>query len=74
MRGEHNQRPFASDLIKAKDVHGAIIAFDFDVAIVGSVPLIHDFHDADPALVPRKACRSMNWMPASVAIRLSLIG
>src|SRR5215467_405835 len=33
------------------------MSFDFDVAIAGSVPLIHDFDDVDPTLAPIKTSR-----------------
>jgi len=53
--GDHDQLPLVADLIKAEDVHAAVVAFDLDVAIVGSVPLIDHFRDGDSALLPRKA-------------------
>ena len=54
---EHNQRPFAADFSEPQDVNAAIIGFGFNVAIVGSVPLIDHFDDANPALAPIKTSR-----------------
>jgi hypothetical protein len=47
-----------------EDVHAIVTRSDFDVAIAGSVPLIHDFHDVDPTPAPIKTsgCRSENRM------------
>src|SRR5262249_48543124 len=56
-RDEHNQRPFAADFSEPQDVNAAIIGFGFNVAIVGSVPLIDHFDDANPALAPIKTSR-----------------
>src|SRR6516165_6265365 len=68
-RDEHNQRPFAADFSEPQDVNAAIIGFGFNVAIVGSVPLIDHFDDANPALAPIKTSRLSTW--ASTRTRIS---
>ena len=47
-RAEHDQFPLVADFVEQKDVQAIVIRSDFDVAIAGSVPLIHDFYDVDP--------------------------
>src|SRR6516165_5718680 len=41
------QRPFAADFSEPQDANATIIGFGFNVAIVGSVPLIDHFDDAN---------------------------
>jgi hypothetical protein len=53
-RAEHDQFPLVADFVEPKDVHAVVMPSDFDVAIAGSVPLIHDFCDVDPTLAPIK--------------------
>src|SRR5262249_10986988 len=53
-RDEHDQSPFITDSITAQNVDARIVTFDFDVAIIGSVPLVNDVDDADSAFVPTK--------------------
>jgi hypothetical protein len=48
--GAHGQLPFVVSFIEAKDVHTAVIRFDFDVAIVG--PLFDHFNEVDATPVP----------------------
>jgi hypothetical protein len=43
-----------ADFVEQEDVQAIVIRSDFDVAIAGSVPLIHDFYDVDPTLSPKK--------------------
>jgi hypothetical protein len=43
-----------TDFVEPEDVHAIVMRFDFDVAIAGSVPLVHDFCDVDPTLSPKK--------------------
>jgi len=45
------------DLVEPEDVHATVTSSDFDVAIAGSVPLIHDLDDVDPTLTPIKTSR-----------------
>ena len=42
------------DFVEPEDVHAIVMPSDFDIAIAGSVPLIHDFYDVDPTLAPIK--------------------
>jgi hypothetical protein len=44
-----------ADFVEQEDVQAIVIRSDFDVAIAGSVPLIHDFCDVDPTLAPIKS-------------------
>src|SRR5262249_19820435 len=53
-RDEHDQSPFIADFITAQNVDARIVTFDFDVAIIGSVPLVNDVDDADSAFVSTK--------------------
>jgi hypothetical protein len=53
-RAEHDQFPMVTDFVEPEDVHAIVLPSDFDVAIAGSVPLIHDFYDVDPTLAPIK--------------------
>jgi len=53
-RAEHDQFPLIADFVESEDVHAIVIRSDFDLAIAGSVPLIHDFYDVDPTLAPIK--------------------
>jgi hypothetical protein len=46
-----------ADFVEAEDVHAAVVCFDFDVSIPGSIPLIDDFDDLDPTLAPIKSSR-----------------
>jgi hypothetical protein len=58
-RAEHDQFPLVADFVEQEDLHAIVIRSDFDVAIAGSVPLIHDFYNVDPMLTPIKTsgCR-----------------
>src|SRR6516225_9716467 len=47
-RAEHDHFPLVADFVEPEDVHAIVIRSDFDVAIAGSVPLIHDFYDVNP--------------------------
>ena len=42
------------NFVEPEDVHAIVMRSDFDVAIAGSVPLIHNFYDVDPTLAPIK--------------------
>src|SRR5215469_11205159 len=53
-RAEEDQFPLVADFVEPEDVHAIVIGSDFDVAIAGSVPLIHDFYDVDPTPAPIK--------------------
>jgi len=53
-RREHDDLPFITALAEAEDIHTIVMRSDFDVTIIGSVPLIHDFDDVDPTLAPIK--------------------
>src|SRR5262245_35266094 len=53
-RAEHDQFPLVADFVEPEDVHAIVIRSNFDEAIAGSVPLIHDFYDVDPTLAPIK--------------------
>ena len=44
-----------TDFVEPEDVLAIVMRFDFDVAIAGSVPLVHDFCDVDPTLAPIKS-------------------
>ena len=44
---EHGQLPFGVGFVHAEDVHALVTAFEFDVAIVSSVPPIERFDDID---------------------------
>ena len=44
---EHGQLPFGVGFVQAEDVHALVTAFEFDVAIVSSVPPIERFDDID---------------------------
>ena len=54
---EHDQFPIVTDFVEPEDVDAVVMRSDFDVAIAGSVPLIHDFYDVDPTLAPIKTSR-----------------
>ena len=53
-RAEHDQFPLVADFVEPEDARAIVSPSDFDVAIAGSVPLIHDFYDVDPTLAPVK--------------------
>jgi hypothetical protein len=48
---KHSQFPFGVGFVQAQDIHAPITAFDFDVAIVTSIPPIERFDDIDPTPV-----------------------
>src|SRR5260370_36444572 len=56
---EHDQFPLVADFVEPEDIHAVVMPSDIDVAIAGSVPLIHNFCDVDPTLAPIKTsgCR-----------------
>jgi hypothetical protein len=44
-----------TDFVEPENVQAIVMPCDFDITIAGSVPLIHDFYDADPTLAPKKS-------------------
>ncbi len=74
---EHRQLPLRTTLVKAQNVQIAIVAFDLEVAIVLSVPLIDVFDDFD-LVVPlpqkgsddgrRSQCPNLNQMPPAAFV------
>jgi hypothetical protein len=44
----------AADFVEQQDVDALVMRSDFNVAIAGSIPLIHDFYDVDPTPAPIK--------------------
>jgi hypothetical protein len=52
---EHRQLPLRTALVEAQNVQIAVIAFDLEVAIVWSIPLIDNFDDFDLAPTEPKA-------------------
>src|SRR6516162_9139809 len=67
-RAEHDQFPLVADFVEPENVHAIVIRSDFDVAIAGSVPLIHNFYDVDPTLAPIKTSRRRS----QIRMRLNL--
>jgi len=65
---EHDQFPIVTDFVEPEDVDAVVMRSDFDVAIAGSVPLIHDFYDVDPTLAPIKTSRRRS----EICMRLDL--
>jgi hypothetical protein len=68
LRREHDQLPSVADFVESDDAHTTVMTPDFDVEIVWSVPLIHDFDDFDPPLSPIKA----SGRRCAIRIRLNL--
>ncbi len=55
------------DFVETKDVQATVISSDFDVAMAGSVPLIHDFDDVDPTFAPITTSRPRPEIRLTVA-------
>ncbi len=66
---KHDQLSAIADLVEAEDVHVAVVSFDFDVAIPGSMPLIDNFEDRYPTLTPTKSSR--HCLEARVRVNLN---
>jgi hypothetical protein len=71
---EHCQFPFRPTLFEAQNVQIAVVAFDLEVAIVWSIPLIDGFDDFDPAPAEPKADRLFEPEMASATVDLYLHG
>src|SRR5436309_8725759 len=69
---EHRQLPLRTALVEAQNVQIAVIAFDLEVAIVWSIPLIDGFDDFDLARIEPKAHRHFDAEMAGAALDLYL--
>ena len=69
---EHRQLPLRTTLVEAQNVQIAVVAFDLEVAIVWSVPLIDGFDDFDLARIEPKAHRLFHAQMVSAALDLYL--
>jgi hypothetical protein len=67
---EHRQLPLCTTLVESQNVQIAIIAFDLEVAIVWSEPLIDVFDDFDLARIDPKAHRQFDAEVAGAALDL----
>ena len=61
---EHRKLPFGTRLIQAQNIQIAVVAFELEIAIVGSVPLIDVVDDFDGASTEPKSLRHFNYMRA----------
>jgi hypothetical protein len=71
---EHRQLPLRTTLVEAQNVQIAVIAFDLEVAIVWSIPLIDVFDDFDLAPIEPKAHGHFDPEMASAVLDLYLHG
>src|SRR5260370_20016980 len=71
---EHRQVPLRTALVEAQNVQIAVVAFDLEVAIVWSIPLIDGFDDFDLARIQPKAHRHFDPEMAGAALDLYLHG
>src|SRR5262249_28041902 len=67
---KHRQLPLRPTLFETQDVQIGVVAFDLEVAIVWSIPLIDDFDDFDLAPAEPKARR--HFEPEMAGARLDL--
>jgi len=67
---EHRQLPLRTTLVEAQNVQIAIVAFDLEVAIVWSEPLIDVFDDFDLARIDPKAHGHFDAEVAGAALDL----
>jgi hypothetical protein len=68
LRREHDQLPSVADFVASDNAHTTLMASNFDVEIVRSVPLIHDFDDFDPPLSTIKT----SGRRSAIRVRLNL--
>ena len=71
---EHHQLPLRTTLVEVQNVQVAVVAFDLEVAIVWSIPLIDGFDDFDLAPAEPKAHRHFDPEMAGTALDLYLHG
>ena len=69
---EHRQLPLRTTLVEAQNVQIAVVAFDFEIAIVWSVPLIDVFRRFDLARMEPKTHRHRQMM-LCISLRFSLL-
>jgi len=55
--------------VEVEDVKGTVAAFDFAIAVIGTVPLVENFDDLDPMSLQTKRMGDLN---PSVLARLDL--
>src|SRR6516164_4107457 len=67
---KHRQLPLRPTVFETQDVQIGVVAFDLEVAIVWSIPLIDDFDDFDLAPAEPKARR--HFEPEMAGARLDL--
>jgi hypothetical protein len=68
---EHGQLPFGVGFVQAEDVHALVTAFEFDVAIVSSVPPIERFDDIDLTPVEVNSLRYRDRMAVRRELNLN---
>jgi hypothetical protein len=61
--------PLGSVFVEVEDVKGTVAAFDFAIAVIGTVPLVENFDDLDPMSLQTKRMGDLN---PSVLARLDL--
>jgi hypothetical protein len=61
--------PLGSVFVEVEDVKGTVAAFDFAIAVIGTVPLVENFDDLDPMSLQTKRMGDLN---PSVLARLNL--
>src|SRR5256885_13485935 len=71
---EHRQLPLRTTLVEAQNVQIAVVAFDLEVAIIWSMPLIDGFDNFDLAPIKPKAHRHFDPEKAGAALDLYLHG
>src|SRR6266851_8764165 len=71
---EHRQLPLRTTLVEAQNVQIAVVAFDLEIAIVWSIPLVDVFDDFDLTPVELKAHRHFDPETAGAALDLYLHG
>jgi hypothetical protein len=69
---EHRQLPLHATLVEAQNVQIAVVAFNLEVAIVWSIPLIDDFDNFGLTSIEPKAHRHSDAEMASAALDLYL--
>jgi hypothetical protein len=67
---EHHQLPLRKTLVEAQNVQIAVVAFDLEIAIVRSIPLIDVFDDFDLAPIKPNAYRHFEMVGAAFDLYL----
>src|SRR6266545_799913 len=67
---EHHQLPLRTTLVEAQNVQITVVAFDLEVAIVWSIPLIDVFDDFDLAPIKPNAYRHFEMVGAALNLYL----